>query len=214
MRKRFVINTLKWNVDCTSHLVNLHRREGGIMNRLVIRSVFSAVLLLALLSLPSIASADSILWTLTGVTFSDGGTASGSFMFNGTTFSSIDITTSLGNTYTTISPVFMSSDTTLWLGAPGGDLTGTPILGLLFDGPLVNSGGTVTDNLSLGDLAGGEGDCIDAVCSDTTAGRSITGGGATSTVAVVTPEPSALSLLCVALAALLAGVAIRKASQA
>ena len=213
MRKGFVINTLKWNLDCSSVLVNLRRREGGIMNRLVLRTLFSAVLVLALLSLPSIASADSILWTLTNVTFSDGATASGTFMFNGTTFTSIDITTSVGNTYMTISPVFMSSDTTLWLGSTG-DLTGTPLLALLFDGPLVNSGGTVTDNLSLGDLAGGEGTCIDSVCSDSTSDRTITGGGATSTVAVVTPEPSALSLLCVALGALLAGVAIRKTSQA
>jgi hypothetical protein len=88
-------------------------------------------------------------------------------------------------------------------------------LGLLFDEPgFVNTGGTVTANLSLGDLAGGEGSCNDAKCTDPGLDRSITGGGATSTVAVVTPEPSALSLLCVALAALLAGVAIRKASQA
>ena len=98
MRKGLVINTPKWNLDCSSVFVNLRLREGGFMNRLVLRSVFSAVLLLALLSVPSIASADSILWTLTGVTFSDGATASGSFIFNGTTFSSIDISTSVGNT--------------------------------------------------------------------------------------------------------------------
>ena len=211
MNKGFVINTLKWKLDCGSVLVNLRRREGGVMNRLVLRSLFSALLLLALLSLPSIASADSILWTLTGVTFSDGATASGSFMFNGTTFTSIDITTSVGNTYMTISPVFMSSDTTLWLGSTG-DLTGTPLLALLFNGPLENTGGTVTDSLTTGDMAGGEGSCNDSTCSDPGEDRSITGGGATSTVGV--PEPSALSLLCVALAALLAGVAIRKASQA
>ena len=214
MRKGFVINTLKWNLDCSSVLVNLRRREGGIMNRLVLRTLFSAVLLLALLSLPSIASADSILWTLTNVTFSDGATASGTFTFNGTTFTSIDITTSVGNTYMTISPVFTSSNTTLWLGSTGSDLTGSPLLGLLFDGPLVNSGGTVTDFLSLGDLAGGEGSCNDATCTDPGEDRSITGGGATSTVGVVTPEPSPLLLLSVALGALLAGVAIRKVSQA
>jgi len=184
------------------------------MNRLALRTLFSAVLVLALLSLPSIASADSILWTLTNVTFSDGATASGTFVFNGTTFTSIDITTSVGNTYMTISPVFTSSNTTLWLGSTGSDLTGSPLLGLLFDSPLVNSGGTVTDFLSLGDLAGGEGSCNDATCTDPGEDRSITGGGATSTVGVVTPEPSPLLLLSVALGALLAGVAIRKVSQA
>jgi hypothetical protein len=85
---------------------------------------------------------------------------------------------------------------------------------LFFDDPLFNAGGTVTDNLSTGDSAGIEGTCDDATCTSQTADRSITAGEATSTVAVVTPEPSALSLLGVAFAGLLAAVAVRKASQA
>ena len=193
------------------------------MNRLVLRSVFSAVLLLALLSLPSIASADSILWTLTGVTFAGGGTASGSFDYNSATntFSAIDIVTTSGTgfggaTYTTLSGAFagFSTSTGLFLGPAGGNFTGTPLLVLFFDDPLFNAGGTVTDNLSTGDSAGIEGTCDDATCTSQTADRSITAGEATSTVAVVTPEPSALSLLGVAFAGLLAAVAVRKASQA
>jgi hypothetical protein len=185
------------------------------MNRLVIRSLFSAVLLLALLSLPSIASADSILWTLSGVTFSDGATASGSFDYNSATntFSAIDIVTSTGNTYQTLSGPLggFSSSVGLFLGATSGDLTSTPLLVLFFDNPLFNSGGTVTDPLATGlDFGGGEGTCGDAACGSQTEDRFITGGEATSTVAVV----SALSLLCVAFAALLAGLAMRKASQA
>ena len=206
------------------------------MNRLVVRSVFSAVLLLALLSLPSIASADSILWTLSGVTFggidptsglpngATGGTITGSFSYDPVTntFSGIDITTTSGAgfggaTYTTLSGPMggFSSSQGLFLGANSGDLTGTPFLALFFDNPLLNSGGTVTDPLTTGfDFGGGEGTCDQADCTSQTEDRFITGGEATSTVAVVTPEPSALSLLGVAFAALLAGVAIRKASQA
>jgi hypothetical protein len=91
-----------------------------------------------------------------------------------------------------------------------------PVLMLLFDNDLENTGGTVTDTLTTGALAGGgEGTCDSADCTSNTQDRFITGGAATSTVGVVTtPEPSALSLLGVALAALLAGAAIRKASQA
>jgi hypothetical protein len=87
---------------------------------------------------------------------------------------------------------------------------------LLFDFPLVNTGGTVTDTLTTGAVdGGGEGTCDAADCGSSTQDRFITGGAATSTVGVVTtPEPSALSLLGVALAALLAGAALRKASQA
>src|SRR5215469_2200860 len=234
MRKPVVINTINWYGDC-SLLVTLYRREGGVMNRLITRSLVLALLLLVLLSLPSIASADSVLWTLTGVTLSPvpgttavAGTATGSFDYDfaTNTFSSIDIktfnTTPSGpvllNTYTGLLSdglIFGSSSTGLLLGKSGPDLTG-PVLMLLFDFDLVNPGGTVTDTLTIGlDAGGGEGTCDNGDCSLNTQDRFITGGAATSTVGVVTtPEPSALSLLGVALAALLAGVAIRKASQA
>src|SRR6516162_3197331 len=102
MRNRPVINTIKWSFDCYVP-VNLRTREGGIMNRLILRSLVAALLLLVLLSVPSIASADSILWTLTNVAFTPiagtsgvAGTATGSFDFDATmgpmgTFSNIDI---------------------------------------------------------------------------------------------------------------------------
>jgi len=154
-----------------------------------------------------------------------GGTATGSFKYDfaTNTFSSIDIVTTAGSgfagaTYTGLlsgGVIFGSSSTGLLLGAPGPDLTG-PVLMLIFDFDLVNSGGTVTDTLTTGATSGGgEGTCDSADCTSSTQDRFITGGAATSTVGVVTtPEPSALSLLGVALAALLAGAAIRKVSQA
>ena len=193
------------------------------MNKLILRSLVTASLVLVLLSLPSIASADSILWTLSGVTFSDGGTASGSFVQTAPdVFSSISITTTAGTsfggaTYSTLSGVFPGSSSTTGFiaGAASGDFTGTGLLMLIFDNPLMNTGGTVTDFLTTGDVNGGlEGTCDDATCSSQTEDRFITGGSASSTFGVVTPEPSALSLLVVALGALLAGAAIRKASQA
>src|SRR5215472_1052949 len=93
MRKPFFINMIKWNVSCSGVLVSPYRREGGVMNRLILRSLITASLLLVLLSVPSIASADSILWTITGVPG-----VTGSFIFNGTTYSNISIITPLNPT--------------------------------------------------------------------------------------------------------------------
>lgn len=198
------------------------------MNRLILRSWVTALFLLVLLSVPSIASADSapILWTLSGVTFANattptvtGGTATGSFQYdpNTNTFSNIDIVTTAGSgfggaTYTTLSGAgFVSSNTSLWLGASSAPFTG-PLFLLTFSNALGNAGG-VTDFLVTGiDLGGGEGTCDDAACVGSTEDRFITGGAVTS--AVVTPEPSALSFLAVGLMALLAAAAIGKTSQA
>jgi len=211
------------------------------MNRLILRSLVAALLLLVLLSVPSIASADSILWTLTNVAFTPiagtsgvAGTATGSFDFDATmgpmgTFSNIDIKTfittptgqTLLNTYTTLSGGgFTDSPTSLFLGKASGDLSGSPLLVLFFGAcspncgtGLANAGGLTVDLTT----DGGEGSCdpTSTDCSSSTELRSISAGGTvTSTSTIATPEPTALSLLGAALAALLAGVAIRKASQA
>ena len=182
------------------------------MNRLVFRGLGTALLLLVLFCVPTSVFADGITWTLSDVTFGDGGTASGSFVYDAPTnaFSSIDITTTSGSafggaTYTALSGVFGSSGTGMLVGASG-DLTNTDLLFLLFDAALTNSGGTVL-------LVGvGEGTCDNTDCSLSTLDRSITGGELVGTV--VTPEASTLSLLSMALAALLLGGAIRKLSHA
>ena len=214
------------------------------MNRLILRSLVAALLLLVLLSVPSIASADSILWTLTNVAFTPiagtsgvAGTATGSFDFDATmgpmgTFSNIDIKTfittptgqTLLNTYTTLSGGgFTDSPTSLFLGKASGDLSGSPLLVLFFGacsppspncGTFLANAGGLTVGLT---TDGGEGSCdpTSTDCSSSTEVRSISAGGTvTSTSTVATPEPTALSLLGAALAALLAGVAIRKASLA
>ncbi len=182
------------------------------MNQLVFRRLFTALLLFVLLCVPSIASADGITWTLSGVTFDDGGTASGSFAYDAltNTYSSIDITTASGSafagtTYNALSGVFGFSSAGMLLGGSG-DLTNTDLLFLLFGTALTDSGGTVV-------LIGiGEGTCDNTNCTLSTRDRSITGGELVGTVA--TPEPSAFSLLAVALVALMAVAAIRKSSYA
>ena len=182
------------------------------MNQLVFRRLFAALLLFFLLFVPSIASADGITWTLSDVTFDDGGIASGSFVFDALTktYSSIDITTTSGSafagtTYDALNGGFGTSNMGMLLGASG-DLTNTDILLLLFGTALTDSGGTIV-------LVGvGEGTCDNTDCSLSTRDRSITGGEVVGTIA--TPEPSALSLLTVALVALMAVAAIRKSSYA
>jgi|SRR5215470_3586346 len=184
------------------------------MSRLIFRSLIAALGLIVLLSLPSVASADGVTvsWTFSGVTFDDGGTASGSFDYNAlhNTYSAIDITTTLGSafggtTYKSLSGGFGSSSTGLILG-PSGDLTNTPLLFLMF-GSLTDSGGTVS-------LTGvGEGTCDNSDCSNNTLLRSITGGELGGTPISI-PEPSAFLLLGLGLVALVAGAAIYKESLA
>ena len=205
------------------------------MNRLIIRSLVTASLLLVLLSVPSIASADSILWTLSGVSFEGidqttglpsgvtGGTATGFFMYDlaTNTYSDIHITTTTGSglggsTYTTLSAgPFQDSPTSLWLGASSGNLMGTPLFALFFTQPGLGNSGGLTNSLLTGiDMCGLEGSCDNTAgntgCDSSTPFRFVTGGEVTSSTVVATPEPSSLSLLGVALGALLAGVAIRK----
>jgi hypothetical protein len=182
------------------------------MNHLVFRGLITAFLLVVLLCMPSIASADGITWTLSDVTFDDGGVASGSFVYDAltNTYSSIDMTTTSGSafagtTYNALSGLFGSTSTGMLLGASG-DLTDTDVLLLLFSAPLTDSGGTVVLFSVL------EGTCDNTDCSVSTLDRSTSGGELVGTV--TTPEPSTLSLLAVALVALMAVAAIRKSSYA
>jgi hypothetical protein len=116
------------------------------------------------------ANATPVVWNLSGVTFEDGGTASGSFSYDAdtTTYSAISISTTAGTAITTAMDYDVTNAGCLNLDeiicflnvADGPDYTGD--LGVTFawlGTPLTNAGGTVT-------LTGGrEYTCENATCS-------------------------------------------------
>jgi hypothetical protein len=188
---------------------------GETMNRFIFRSLIAAFMLVLMFGVPSIASADGITWDLSGVTFDDGGTASGSFFYDAVAnkFDPISVKTTSGSvltgaTYTSLSFLGGSSDTGLLLGVSGGDATNTSLLFLLFDATLTNSGGVIKLSIMPPDNNSVEGFCHDPLCSDFTM-RSVTGGELVSE-AVKTPEPASISLLGMGFIALLISAAIRK----
>src|SRR3954453_13212771 len=88
-------------------------------------SHFAALVLMA--STPIVAA--PVLWTLSGVTFADGGTASGSFVYDATTntYSAINVTSAGGTlssvTYIATSPLAAARRPSC-LPAASGNLTG------------------------------------------------------------------------------------------
>jgi len=131
----------------------------------------------ALIALCAInAQAKPITWSLQGVTFADGSTASGSFVYdvdNGVngTYSSISITTTAGTTVPANAFAFSDpgavsySIRILPVTLGSGDLTGTPILILHFTAPLSDLGGTVS-LVTSGAFASLWGRCANSICND------------------------------------------------
>jgi len=148
------------------------------------------------------AAAAPLLWTLSGVTFSDGGAAAGSFVFDASTntYSNISITTTTGSARTgavyhfRLSAAPSVATLIVAVTASGGDLTGTPVVALQFPGAgLTNAGGTVTS-------VGGESSCVDSGCSNGTAPqRNVTGGSVVGTALPSVPTLSEWGLGLLAL---------------
>src|SRR5258707_518596 len=175
-------------------------KMGGVfmMRQLRFGRAVAGLVLFLMAGMP--AAADSVTWNLVGVTFNDGGTASGSFVFDATTntLSSVNITTSAGTafggaTYLGVDPGF-SPLATLFVVVPNpllSNFTGTPNLVLGFNTALTNSGGTVGLQVLPSLATSFESPCGDAGCTF----AHISLRSATAGEVVATPEPSTLFLL-------------------
>ncbi len=169
-------------------------------NRNMVR-IGIAILLLA--ALAGIASATPVTWTLSGVAFSGGGTASGSFVYDAdtNTYSSVNITTTTGGTRSGATYIaaclgtgVTCSATTLQLfTAAAGPFTGLPNWYINFSTALTNSGGTKT-------VTGGqESNCPNAGCSSPQApSRSVSAGGQVTAPAAATAPGAPTSVSAVA----------------
>jgi hypothetical protein len=149
----------------------------------------------------SMAHAIPINWNLSGVTFDDGGTASGSFDFDADTsvYSNISIATAGGS----IAGVTYGFDTGFSnnlnldvVQALMADLTGSRNFLMRFLTPLTNTGGTVS--LFTGTLVSSESTCITPNCDIAQSIRLINAGAVV--IATAVPEPSILALLGIGLA--------------
>jgi PEP-CTERM motif len=163
---------------------------------------------------PTAAHATTIQWTLTGAVFNDGATAFGSFDYDAATqsLSNFDITTTAG-TFIIIDSHGSVSGGHHWLDPDGlnppypaagfavqdfplpADFTNTEFLALGFASPLTNAGGTIALT------PGGEGFCVNAVCSIGDYQRHFTAGSVVGTALPdPVPEPATLTLTALGLA--------------
>lgn len=126
------------------------------MKRFFFHGKRAGVLALLMFSLAQSGHAIPIQWTLSGITFSDGGTAAGSFIYDADTnaYSSIDITTTAGGvlpgaTYVVDNNAFgFLSDADQMLALAGLPVVqDDPVLLMVYSAPLTNAGGNLTFNV-------------------------------------------------------------------
>ncbi len=154
-------------------------------------SFWTLAVFLLLPALCQTASATPVTWTLQDVTFSDGGTASGSFTIDlnrgqilnwdietttGTSLAAFDYTPSTANAYESSNTELFFKSINPVTGPYG---TSSSLLFLYFQDPLTNAGGTI-DLTSQG-----------YQCDNCAPFRTVTGGDVTTDVpASAVPEPS------------------------
>lgn len=166
----------------------------------------AALLATALLSAPMVAQASLVTWTLSGVTFDDGGTASGSFDFDAslsdeTAYSNISITTSTVGAYTGSSSYYGAGFNPNEAKMFDGFSHDMHALRLRFDSALTGAGGTSVLTNS-GGFASSESYYADEF-SYVLSERYVTAGSVTAAAPVAAvPLPSACALMLSGLAAL------------
>jgi uncharacterized repeat protein (TIGR01451 family) len=138
--------------------------------------------------LPAVANAVPLTYNLSGVTFSDGGTASGSFQYDAVTnaYSNVNIMTAGGSrsgaTYHSVSGGFApDSSGILLVTMAGAGQTGLPGLALFFSPVLNGAGGMST-------LTGEEADCVDPECTMPSGTMRTITAGTVSAGAAATPK--------------------------
>jgi hypothetical protein len=172
------------------------------MTRLSLVRTLLALLILGIL--PVSARAAPLTWNLLGLTFSDGGSAFGSFAFDATLnqYSSVDITTTTGSSrsgahYDTVSNgVAPGPSGVLFVTTNAVNLTGSPGFALFFLPALTNSGGTFPLSFSQ------EGTCGDAGCTFPIPPQRVVVAGSVTTQAASVPEPASALLAGFGLSAL------------
>jgi hypothetical protein len=163
---------------------------------------------------PGTAYASPVTWYLSGVTFDDGGTATGSFVYDANAtpaYSSINITTTAGTVLPGANYMFLRPDLStplnlrvLVTAAAPADLTGTHSFGLGFNAPLNFASGIVPI------VGASEATCLTPTCN--TSGspfRGLIAGAVTTTNPTPftrgIPTMSTYSLLLTTLGLLLVG---------
>jgi len=179
----------------------------------MIRNVTVVCTLLILAAMASGARADSVTWTFTDVTMADGGTASGSFIYDAAdnSVTSIIITTTAGTessgaTYRALDPGYgpYPFDMAFVIDPSLPDYTGTPALEFETIGnvPLTNAGGVIPIDVN-------EFTCTDAICNTADEVRGSIDGA--ELVGVVnTPEGSSILFLVLGLVGLIGVGAARR----
>ena len=182
----------------------------GFVSKQVLRCLAAGAFMSAALGIGS-ASAVPINWHLQGVTFDDGGTASGSFTFDaaGGGYSNVNIVTTSGavrsgDSYIAVcgtdvpscNGLSPSNFSVLFLSSVATDQTGAPAFALNFGAPLTDLGGMIPIEFSI------EASCDSPSCSapdDNLPGRLASGF-----VTTAVPEPVSGGILLSGLGAMFA----------